>query len=190
MGLTTERKVFLGLVGVAGLALFIDQGVLGPKAASASSELPSDTTSAILPIASEPVLPVGKPAAEILIDRLRSFGESDSNQSFDSSFSIASLIQQPIATSESSNTIETNLSPTTGISQGYTTVATPSDLPSLSSVMPSTNGGGAVLAGKLVRVGETGPNGYTLVLVHARAVLVEKDGQQYAIEIPMFQDGE
>jgi len=189
MGLTTERKVFLGLVGVAGLALFIDQGVLGPKAASASSELPSESSSALLPIASEPVLPVGKPAAEILIDRLRSFGESDSNQSFDSSFSIVSMIQQPIAISES-NTIETNLSPTTGISQGYTTVATPSDLPSLSSVMPSTNGGGAVLAGKLVRVGETGPNGYTLVLVHARAVLVEKDGQQYAIEIPMFQDGE
>ncbi|MDF1808466.1 MAG: hypothetical protein P1U42_02090 [Phycisphaerales bacterium] len=189
MGLTTERKVFLGLVGVAGLALFIDQGFLGPKEASASSELPSTSSSAIAPIASEPILPTGKPAAEILIDRLRSFGVNDKTQSFDASFSIASMIEQPIVINES-NTIETNMNPTSGIAQGSTYVATPTDLPSLSSVMPSPNGGGAVLGGKLVRVGETGPNGYTLVLVHARAVLVEKDGVQFAIEIPMFQDGE
>jgi len=35
MGLTTERKVFLGLAGVAGLALIIDQGLLGPSEAAA-----------------------------------------------------------------------------------------------------------------------------------------------------------
>ena len=188
MGLTTERKVFLGLVGVAGLALLIDQGFLGPKEASASPELLAQSSSTTGSVASLPELPAGQPAAKILIDRLKSMGSDENGEGFGSSFTLSSLIKQPDAPQQST----ANASDVTGLAQSNQAPSTPqaNDLPALSAVMPSSTGGGAVLGGKLVRVGEMAPNGYKLLLVHARAVLVEKDGVEYAIEIPAFQHGE
>ena len=189
MGLTTERKVFLGLVGVAGLALLIDQGFLGPKEASASPELLAQPASTIGSVASLPELPTGQPAAKILIDRLKSMGSDENGEGFGSSFTLSSLIKQPDAPQQGT----ANASDVTSdLAQSNQAPSTPQadDLPALSAVMPSSTGGGAVLGGKLVRVGEMAPNGYKLLLVHARAVLVEKDGVEYAIEIPAFQHGE
>ncbi|CAN0576490.1 unnamed protein product, partial [Laminaria digitata] len=60
------------------------------------------------------------------------------------------------------------------------------DLPTLSAVMPAQGGGGgAVLNGKLVRIGQTGPSGYVLMQVRKRGVVLERDGQVYSVEIPM-----
>lgn len=184
MGLTTERKVFFGLVGIAGLALIIDQGFLGPKEAgaeplpiAAGSTLPVETTST-------PQSKPAKPAAMILIDRLESISTSDQSESFGSSFLLTKLIEPSLAlpiSDEPNEVIQID----TPSGSFPLVAATASDLPVLSSVMPTANGGGgAVLGGKLLRVGQVGPNGYRLVLVHARAVLVERDGVQFAIEIP------
>lgn len=181
MGLTTERKVFLGLVGVAGLALFIDQGFLGPKEAVAD----------VFPIAAEPIADLApsivdspatqQAAAAILIDRLKGSVSSDMDGSLGSAFSLTKLIE--METSEQVAALQDLGSASPDSFPMIAPKAT--DLPALSAVMPSKNGGGAVLGGKLLRVGQTGPEGYRLVTVMARAVLVEKDGVQYAIEIPM-----
>ncbi len=184
MGLTTERKIFLGLVAIAGIALVMDQGFLGPSEATAESA--SLTLEAIedmpTPIESQAV----KPVAAILIDRLGSKVSSNSDGAFGSVFSFNKLIT--LSSTESAGNIDGQDSDSqSDESQEAFLISAPTatDLPALSSVMPAKNGGGAVLEGKLVRVGEKGPNGYRLILVDARAVLVERDGVQYAIEIPM-----
>ncbi len=180
MGLTTERKVFLGLVGIAGLALFIDQGFLGPKEASAD----------VFPVAIEPAAdiapsitdsPVTQQAASaILIDRLKGSVSSDMDGTLGSAFSLTKLIETE--TTEQISALEDQGSTS---SDAFPMIAPKAvDLPALTAVMPSKTGGGAVIGGKLLRVGQTGPGGYRLVTVMARAVLVEKDGEQYAIEMP------
>ncbi len=189
MGLTTERKVFLGLACVAGLALVIDQGFMGPKQASADIA-PADSS----PPASETVsvptsAPAGKPAAMVLIDRLESLALSDQGESLGASFSLTKLVEPSIGLPITDGT-------STSEQEEDSTASFPliapkaNDLPILSSVMPAKNGGGAVLGGKLLRVGQVDPNGYRLVLVHARSVLVERDGVQYAIEIPTISGHE
>ena len=184
MGLTTERKVFLGLVGVAGLALVIDQGFLGPKEASADM-FPDASASPEPELVSTPLdKPAQRPAAMVLIDRLESLGSSDQAESLGSSFSLTKLVEPSVGLPITDGAI---VSSPDEDSEGSFPLIAPvaADLPTLSSVMPAKNGGGgAVLGGKLLRVGQVDPNGYRLVLVHARSVLVERDGVQYAIEIP------
>jgi hypothetical protein len=186
MGLTTERKVFFGLMVVAGAALVIDQGFLGPSGASADDiAMTADMLVEQEPISE--VQPAAQPAAAILIDRLRSTPDTGSSVSLGSAFSLTKMIgpkdgltDQQEPQGESSDD---------GQGDSFPLIAPRADdLPVLSAVMPSSNGGGALLGGKLVRVGQVGPNGYLLVLVHARAVLVERDGIQYAIEIPTVLD--
>lgn len=184
MGLTTERKIFLGLVGIAGIALVIDQGFLGPSEAAAESA--SLTLEAIEEMPTEIESQAAKPVAAILIDRLGSKVSSNSDGAFGSVFSLNKLIKPAAANSTGSIDGQVTGSQNDESQEAFLIIApTATDLPSLSSVMPSKNGGGAVLEGKLVRVGELGPNGYRLLFVKARAVLVERDGVQYAIEIPM-----
>jgi len=184
MGLTTERKIFLGLVGIAGIALVIDQGFLGPSEAAAESA--SLTLEAIEEMPTEIESQATKPVAAILIDRLGSKVSSDSDGAFGSVFSFNKLIK-PSSADPAGNIDGQDSDSQSDESQEAFLIIEPTatDLPALSSVMPAKNGGGAVLEGKLVRVGEKGPNGYRLILVDARAVLVERDGVQYAIEIPM-----
>ncbi len=190
MGLTTERKIFLGLACVAGLALVIDQGVWGPKQASSESVLegsgPSSSPSTGESVAvSSPHKPTSKSAAMILIDRIESLGESKRIESLGSSFSLTRFVEPspglPITDGASVMDADED-----GLESFPLLTPPVTDLPILSSVMPTqAGGGGAVLDGKLLRVGQVDPNGYRLVLVHARAVLVERGGVQYAIEIPL-----
>jgi hypothetical protein len=186
MGLTTERKVFLGLAIVAGIALVVDQGILAPKSASADA-IPTNMES--LPTAepsqaSEAIsMPAGKPASSMLIDRLKDLPSSDIAESFGASFSLGKMIKP--SPNESDQNGQDQIVTQVNDSDSFPDIAPiATDLPTLSAVMPAANGGGAVLGGKLLRIGQTGPSGYRLILVHARAVLVERDGVQYAIEMP------
>ena len=56
--------------------------------------------------------------------------------------------------------------------------------------MPAKNGGGAVVGGRLLRVGEIDPNGYRLIQVKARSIIVERDSMRFTIHIPMVNDQE
>ncbi len=191
MGLTTERKVFLGLACVAGLALVIDQGFLATKQASADTFPEGMSVSDELqaqPEAAPATTPMGKPAAMVLIDRLATIASPDQRASLGSSFSLTRLIE-PSPSNPITDAALASGQPGEqgeGAESGFPLIAPAApDLPVLSSVMPAKNGGGAVLGGKLLRVGQVDPHGYRLVLVHERSVLVERDGVQYAIEIPV-----
>lgn len=186
MGLSTERKVFIGLAGIAGIALLVDQGLMGPGEASAAAALP-DTGSVSTVAPPTPAPEPSKPAAAVLIDRLKSklTATSDPGISLGSSFSLASLIETD------SPAIELSTSDLLGPGVVQTQAPAPThqpgavDLPVLSAVMPAANGGGAVLGGKMLMVGQVGPNGCKLLGVRERGVLVEKDGHRYTIQMPV-----
>lgn len=186
MGLSTERKVFLGVMAVAGIAFFVDQGLLGPAGASADMIEPQVDS-----IIAQPAIVTGteptKVAAAVLIDRIKSVSLTSSTDSFGSAFSLTQLVEQPIPAQIDGNNDLNEMGQ--GLSQA-TSSSFPSiapkatDLPTLSSVMPSKSGGAAVLGGKLVRVGQVGPAGYRLIGVEARSIVVERDGTQYTIQVP------
>ncbi len=190
MGLTTERKVFFALAGIAGLALFIDQGFLGPREAAAESPgIPTAPVGESTLDDAEISDPI-ESAASILINRLGSVSSTDRAGSLGASFSLTQLIE-PAFQSESVEAPTEHALPLGALDNQETfpiISQSVEGLPTLSAAMPATHGGGAVLDGKLVRVGETGPNGYRLILVHSRSVLVERNGEQFAIEIPSFTD--
>ena len=189
MGLTTERKVFLGLAGVAGLALIIDQGLLGPSEAAAE---PVPITIDSIDDSVDPILPslsIHQPAAAILIDRLQSSPETEVHSILGSVFSLTQVID-PRAIDADANS-SASAQQRIESESSFPLIAPPAvDLPVLSSVMPTTNGGGAVLGGQLVRVGQVGPDGYRLVGVQARSVIVERDSLQYTIEMPLNRGAE
>ena len=171
---------------VAGAALVIDQGFLGPSGASAD-DIAMTADMLVEQEQISEVQPAAQPAAAILIDRLRSTPDTGSSVSLGSAFSLTKMI----GPKDGMSSLQDQQIESTGEQPevSFPLIAPRAeDLPVLSAVMPSSNGGGALLGGKLVRVGQVGPNGYLLVLVHARAVLVERDGIQYAIEIPTVLD--
>ncbi len=185
MGLSTERKVFVALVGVAGLVLVIDRGLLGPGDAAAAAPQAGVGDASAAAAAPAPSAASIKPAAAVLIERLRSRVNpgGDAHASLGASFSLASLIES----GGSGIDLSALEQPSKGEASAPRAFVPPaaSDLPTLSSVMPASNGGGAVLGGRLLMVGQTGPGGYKLLGVKARGVVVEKDGRRYSIEIPI-----
>lgn len=189
MGLSTERKVFVGILAVAGIALVLDRGVLGPSTAGASTE-----DLAVAPVPQDSGQPLSKPssghqtAAQILIDRLNNKHEltTPSEQpSLGAAFSLEQLIEPVMQTVN--NQAPAATIPAEPRSRPALPVVTSRavDLPTLTAVMPSSSGGGAVLNGKLVRIGQTDSAGFTLKQVRERGVVLEHDGQLYTIEIPM-----
>ncbi|MBO6739278.1 MAG: hypothetical protein JJ916_05420 [Phycisphaerales bacterium] len=183
MGLSTERKVFVGVLAVAGVALVIDRGLLGPSEAAATSEA--------LPVASDIASPEAAPAAtptkpsatmaQVLMDRLSGVQGDTSGSSLSTAFSLEELLPSPeeLLSSGSEEAEQPRLS---------LPVITPTapDLPKLSALMPATNGGGgAVLNGKLVRVGDVGPQGFKLIEVRERSVVLGREGTVYQVEMPM-----
>lgn len=180
MGLTTERKIFLGLAAVAVAALIIDQGILAPGAASAQSDMPLPEPVASLPIIqAAPRVNKAISPSDLLIKRIQSAAKGESGEiSMDSLFAMTQFAGAQTPDSEHATQDQEE--------QSFPVIVnTPSDLPKLSSVMPSTNGGGAVLSGKLLRVGDVNDQGYRLLQVYKRSVLIEKDHKQYVVELPM-----
>ena len=183
MGLTTERKVFVGILFVAGAALVIDQGFLGPSEASAMPPTaPAASDLLITPSSSPAQTSKGSTLsmAQVLLDRLGASESSpDVNRSLGSAFSLDQLMQASIATTTGEQN-EPSVEP------ALPTISRDApDLPALSSVMPSKNGGGAVLGGKLYRVGQETPEGFILREVRERGVILERDGVTYAVTIPV-----
>ncbi len=191
MGLTTERKIFLGLALVAGASLVVDQAILSPSSAGAAS-LDVNQVSAM---PSEPALaaiakPITKSVSEILNERLSKASNDTGNTELNAQVAeiqrmFAPLIKpQPKPVSPQPNIpTQTEVEPT------IPTQAIPTNMPSLSAVMPSQSGhSGAILNGTLYKVGDTTPEGYRLLKVNQRQALVEYNTQQFWLTLPAFQD--
>ena len=178
---TTERKVFLGLFLLAGAALFIDKGLLSPEGASADSiPIAADTISGTAPIPGNVLS--SKPATAVLIDRLHSKASSDTKGSLASIFSLSMMVGSEDSAQRGDQEPTSHPEDT---QESFPTIApAPVNLPTLSSVMPTHAGGEAVLGSKLMRIGERNEDGFTLIQVHARSCVVQRDGVQYTIRMP------
>ena len=178
MGLSTERKVFLGLFLVAGGAFLLDQAVLGPKSAGAAllDSVSDLTTEAITEPAEQAKQAVRSTAAELLNERLNSMTESFSTEtSMSSMFGMPSIDELPVVITPDQQSIGA-------------VAKVDSDTPRLSAVMPSSSGGAAVINGVLVRAGGKTSDGYSLITVEQRSVVIEKDGKEYTVSLPAYGD--
>jgi hypothetical protein len=188
MGLTTERKVFFGLMVIAGASLIVDQAILSPKSASADS---LDVTQ-IEAMPNQPILagltkPITKSVTQILNDRLSNANLS-SNVKLDAS-DIQNMFTPIVKPTQPIPTLPQQTSLSQPSSEKLPAQEAPSDLPLLSAVMPSRSGqSGAILDATLYRIGETTRNGYRLISVEQRQVVVEKNGHEYWIILPAFKD--
>lgn len=185
MGLSTERKVFLAVLAVAGAALIIDQGILGPSEASALPDMPTPSAEAVIPEAPVPSAPTksSETMAQVLMDRLDGIqSERGKGHSLSAAFSLERFIDEPEPAQSEGDSSEVQ---SVGNRMLDLIVADTPEMPTLSAVMPASNGGGAVLNGKLVRVGGQVTGGFTLVEVRERSVILSHDGRNYPLQMPM-----
>lgn len=184
MGLSTERKVFVGILCVAGSALMIDQVVLGPSSAEAMPVATADSSDLLITPTSTPAqASVGSSLnmAQVLLERLGAQNTVPEGKSLGSAFTLDQLIASGIPDSDPA---QVNAERSTQPSLPVITPDAP-DLPALTAVMPSKSGGGAVLGGKLVRIGQQTPEGFELIEVRERSVILRREGRFYTITIPM-----
>lgn len=184
MGLSTERKVFVGILCVAGSALMIDQVVLGPSNAEAMPEAIAASSDLLITPTSTPAqATVGSSLtmAQVLLERLGGQNAAPEGRSLGSAFTLDQLIAPPVSDSDPDQVSGERST------QPSLPVITPDapDLPALTAVMPSKSGGGAVLGGKLVRIGQKTPEGFELLEVRERSVILTRDGRLYTITIPV-----
>ncbi len=189
MGLTTERKVFLGLMIIAGASLIVDQAILSPKSAGAA---PLDINH-IETMPNEPILaglsePITKSVTQILNERLGSVvdgqGATLEPAEFQQMFTPLSKPEVQTTTTQIAEIQPVFAEASTQVQQQI-----PVNMPSLSAVMPSRSGhSGAILDGTLYRVGELTADGYRLITVEQRKVLVEYKGHKYWLTLPAFED--
>ncbi|MBL4591034.1 MAG: hypothetical protein JKY96_03650 [Phycisphaerales bacterium] len=178
MGLSTERKVFLGLFLVAGGAFLMDQAILGPSGAEAS------VVDLGLDLSSESILAIGTQvqspsksqatAASLLNERLANL-----TKNIDQDSSLNQLFSDPML-----RAIESPTEADAAAVQSTPVVAV--QLPKLSAVMPSQSGGAAVIDGVLIRAGGESAAGFRLITVQKRSVILEKSGNRYTIEVPVL----
>jgi len=185
MGLSTERKVFVAVLAVAGAALVIDRGILGPSEASASADpavLASEAALPEAPVSSNAPARSSETMAKVLMERLEGIQSQQGSNSLSDAFSLEKFMSEPVKVDDAalSTEPEENISPVFDL-----IVADAPSMPELSAVMPSSKGGGAVLNGKLVRVGGQVNGGFTLIEVRERSVVLELDGRKYPLEMPM-----
>lgn len=192
MGLTTERKVFFGLMLIAGASLVIDQAILSPSSAGAAPlDNATAQASATESIINSITKPITKSVTDILSERLSS-AQVNANvspeQSQDLQRMFAPLLNQSkTRTNDAPKTIEVAPIPQKVIA-AEPLHSIPTNLPNLTSVMPSRSGhSGAILDATLYRIGDTTPNGYTLLKVEQRQVLVNYQDREYWLVIPAFE---
>lgn len=184
MGLSTERKVFIGILCVAGSALLIDQVVLKPSSAQAMPVAIAGVSDLLITPTSAPAqAPVGSQLtmAQVLLDRLGEQSTPAKGRSLGSAFTLDQLISSSVPGADQPE--PGGVRPPQPSLPVIAPAAT--DLPVLTSVMPSRSGGGAVLGGKLVQIGQETPAGFELIEVRERSVILRRDGRLYTLTIPV-----
>lgn len=176
MGMTTERKVYIGLALAGVAALVIDRGVFSPANASADS-IPvlastSPTTGAKEnTVEKTPAIP----AARILSQRLEEVDDESDAKSHNEAFSLSSWLQN------TNNQMVNDQTVVSTMDAGH--IVPPTDLPKVSSVLPMADKVGAVLDGRYMVIGQSTKNGYQLKSVQNRSVVVEKDDKEYILSL-------
>lgn len=183
MGLTNERKVFLGVLTLAATALIIDQGFLAPSGAVGMETLAAEQTQAQpLDAAGLADTQASVSPARLLIDRLKPHSKANAGASLGTAFSLGQIIAPP--DDPEVDTAPPTL-PQTAQAATLPVIEPPAaDLPNLTAVMPARDGGAAVLNGKLIRIGQSAAGGFVLMQVRERGVVLKRDDRLYSLEVP------
>lgn len=176
MAIARERLVFIGLLVVAGTGLVLDRAVLGPKPASAGVDGVAEP--AVLAGASETVrAAVGRASAASIAGMFERF----------SGQSVEGLNFGPEAAWTEREVLDVVIDAQQAPAVGATTVVPPD--PSLarfklSLVMPTQSGGVAVINGDRMQVGQWHSDGFRLIHVGERSVVLEVDGRSVTVNLP------
>lgn len=172
MGLSRERKIFVGLLGVAGAALVLDMGVLRPGEAGASQpSLPGVSTITDLITGGESEksdADSGLMGLDAIAQRLR-LGASE-GATIDDAFAFKDeWLREAVDTPAPSRA---------------TPRQAPGFSPTLSAVMPSSSGGIAIIDGRSYRVGDQiGRSGYRLARVRGMGAVLSDGARTVELAI-------
>lgn len=180
MAIARERQVFIGLMLVAGTGLMLDRAVLGPRPAEAgiaAGEEPAllaDTTTSLRTA-------IGKASAASIAGMFERFGGNSSdglNFGPDAAWTereVAEIITADFSASrdeaEAGQPAPTLTDPVLARIK-------------LSLVMPTQSGGVAVINGARMQLGQWHPDGFQLIHVGERSVVIEIDGKPTTVNLP------
>lgn len=176
-----ERQIVLGLGAVAVAGLMFDKVVLGPAESSAApTEVASaDPTGPVRSAAAAVGAKVETTVREAMMKALQEHAaESLPQMDFGPD---AAWITKPVAAAASGAApvvAQPDPAPRGGVLPGLT------GSPKLSLVMPTRDGGIAVIDGHRMQVGQTHPDGYQLVGVDTRSVTISMGGSTAVLSLP------
>lgn len=177
MGMPRDRKVIVGVLGLAVGGLLIDRFVLGPSDATAS-DTPMATASAGGPVASVVQTAKAKVDASLRETVSKMLESHLTEQAPALGFGPdQSWMQREIAKAPAGEPV-----PATTAMSG--TLPGVESTPTLSLVMPTGSGGIAVIDGVRLQVGQTHPSGFRLIGVEARSVTIERNGAVAVLTLP------
>ncbi len=171
MELSRERKIFIGIFGTALAALGIDQGLLGPSEAAAAP-VTSETliTSAPAIDATAPVQAAGVGRTiSMFAQRLQKFGDGTVDPlSGGDAFSVpAAWLAVEDTGANDAQTPQASVGPPTF---------------RITSVMPTQNGGIAIIDGQTYRQGES-VGDYVLEKVEPRSVVIRRGDRLFRVAL-------
>jgi hypothetical protein len=183
MGISRERKVLCGLGAVAAAGLMFDKAFLGPADAAASAGAPQQAGLAAPAQAAANAVAARleggiRDAMQRMLEKHVSEQMPEMNFGPDPEWTRKMVLEAPAAAQTPTPAAKPAESVMTGVLPGL------SKTPSLSLVMPTRDGGLAVIDGHRLQVGQMHPDGYTLTAVHARSVTVAKGGVSATLSLP------
>lgn len=176
-----ERQIVLGLGAVAVAGLMFDRVVLGPAESSAAeTEVASVDPTGVLQTAAATVgAKVETTVRDAMMRTLEDhMAESLPQMDFGPQ---AAWLTKPVAAVQSD---EDRSSPEPTVVPGRELLPGLSGTPKLSLVMPTRDGGIAVIDGHRMQVGQTHPDGYRLEGVDARSVTISLGGSTAVLALP------
>ncbi len=180
MGMSRERKVLCGLAAVAGAGLMFDMAFLAPSGAAAA---PAQADQAAV---AAPMQSAAAAAATRLENGVRDAMQRKLVGHAPEAMPHLAFGPDPLWTvaEVSGPALQAAPAPTPAASVMIGVLPGLNHTPALSLVMPTREGGVAVIDGHRIQVGQTHPDGYTLAAVQARSVTVIKDGISATLSLP------
>lgn len=183
MGMSRERKVLCGLGAVAAAGLMFDKAVIGPSGAAASQGAAEQAgvaspVQAIAGAVSNRLEGSVREAMQRMLEKHGADIMPEMNFGPDPVWTQKITPDLPAIAEAMTQAPKVPETVMTGVLPGLART------PSLSLVMPTRDGGLAVIDGHKLQVGHLHPDGYTLTAVHARSVTVTKDGVSATLTLP------
>jgi hypothetical protein len=191
MGMTRERKVIVGIFGIALVGLGADRVFFSPSGAAAAMPTPAAASAAgpLAGLADSLTSGLRDSVQTKLRDTLQAKIESDlAEQAGSIEFGpAAEWLRQPAlaAAQPSGINLSVTPSPSNAVADRGPSPFAGAATPGLTTVMPTAAGGIATIDGVRLRVGQVHPSGFRLLSVGDRTATIERDGETLVLSMPL-----